>query len=276
MCSKMFGKTGISPVLATLLMVAVAVSMSVIIFMWSQGFLANTSEAVSSQQQAQNVGAQSLIAIESVQFTDARDDGGNLLANGDDKVIKIVVRNVGSSNVIISQVYFGISAYQMTAYPAYRAMRTNSTDTPGTDFDNKTYTYVVIGNEAQGGTPGPIWYVHKDAIVDDDELVRTTRGIPQGYNGTPQKIAAEYANIDGTNINGQGVSDVDVTQETDTAIVYAFDSDGSAVAEGVINPQGFAVIHLYLSQAWSPGKTYYIRVTTTVGTFMDVAVSATS
>ena len=162
----------------------------------------------------------------------------------------------------------------MTAYPAYRAMRTDSTDTPGTDFDNKTYTYVVIGNEAQGGTPGPIWYVHKDAIVDSDELVRTTRRISQGYNGTPQKVAAEYANIDGTNINGQGVSDVDVTQETDTAIVYAFDSDGSASAEGVINPQGFAVIHLYLSQAWSPGETYHIRVTTTVGTFADIIATA--
>jgi len=73
-------------------MIAVAVSMSVILFMWSQGFLATTSEAASSQQQAQNVAAQSSITIENVQFS-----GGN--------TIKITVRNVGSVKVTTSNVY---------------------------------------------------------------------------------------------------------------------------------------------------------------------------
>ena len=49
-------KKAVSPVLATLLMVAIAVSMSVIMFTWSQGFLSTTSEASSSQQQSQNLG----------------------------------------------------------------------------------------------------------------------------------------------------------------------------------------------------------------------------
>jgi len=59
---------GVAPVLATLLMIAVAVSMSVIIFMWSQGFLSNTSSAVGGQQGAQNIAAQSSITIEVVTF----------------------------------------------------------------------------------------------------------------------------------------------------------------------------------------------------------------
>ena len=66
--------------------------MSVILFMWSQGFLATTGEAASSQQQAQNVAAQSSITIENVQFS-----GGN--------TIKITVRNVGSVKVTTSNVY---------------------------------------------------------------------------------------------------------------------------------------------------------------------------
>jgi len=58
----------------------------------------NTSEAAPSQQQAQNVAAQSSIAIESVEFTNATDDQGNDIGAPNNKqAIKIVVRNVGTS-----------------------------------------------------------------------------------------------------------------------------------------------------------------------------------
>jgi len=90
---KPLNRRAVSPVLATLLMIAVAVSMSVILFMWSQNFLASTSEAASSQQQAQNVAAQSSIAIESVQFT-------NDIGNGNKGMI-MIVRNVGTAKIII-------------------------------------------------------------------------------------------------------------------------------------------------------------------------------
>ncbi len=59
----------VAPVLATLLMIAVAVSMSVIIFMWSQGFLSQTSESTGAQQGSQNQAAQSSIAVETVTFS---------------------------------------------------------------------------------------------------------------------------------------------------------------------------------------------------------------
>ncbi len=59
----------VAPVLATLLMIAVAVSMSVIIFMWSQGFLAQTSESTGAQQGSQNQAAQSSISLETVTYS---------------------------------------------------------------------------------------------------------------------------------------------------------------------------------------------------------------
>ncbi len=62
-------KKAVAPVLATLLMIAVAVAMSVIIFMWSQGFLAQTSTSTGAQQGAQNQAAQSSIAIETITFS---------------------------------------------------------------------------------------------------------------------------------------------------------------------------------------------------------------
>jgi flagellin-like protein len=49
--AKKVARRAVSPVLATLMMVAVAVALSVIIFTWSQGFLSQTGEAASGQQQ---------------------------------------------------------------------------------------------------------------------------------------------------------------------------------------------------------------------------------
>ena len=87
---KQRGKKAVSPVLATLMMVAVAVAMSVIIFTWSQSFLSQTSEAASGQQAAQNIAAQSGILIESVTFNTAASP----------PTATVYVRNVGSVSVI--------------------------------------------------------------------------------------------------------------------------------------------------------------------------------
>ena len=93
---KQRGKKAVSPVLATLMMVAVAVALSVIIFTWSQSFLSQTSEAAQSGQQAQNIAAQSGILIESV-VTDPWDN-----TNGG--YIKLYVRNVGAVSVTLGTV----------------------------------------------------------------------------------------------------------------------------------------------------------------------------
>ena len=85
--AKRAAKRAVSPVLATLMMVAVAVAMSVIIFTWGQGFLSQTGEAASAQQASQNVAAQSGILIEAVKF------GTN--------TITAYVRNVGAVTVTV-------------------------------------------------------------------------------------------------------------------------------------------------------------------------------
>jgi len=82
-------KRAVSPVLATLMMVAVAVAMSVIIFTWSQSFLSQTSEAASGQQAAQNLAAQSGILIESATFDVTND------------YAIVYVRNVGATSIDI-------------------------------------------------------------------------------------------------------------------------------------------------------------------------------
>ena len=84
----------VSPVLATLLMRAVAVSMSVIMFMWSQNFLSTTSEAAAGQQAVQNRAAQSSIGIESVNFP-----------SGENTHIQAIVRNTGNAYINIGGVY---------------------------------------------------------------------------------------------------------------------------------------------------------------------------
>jgi flagellin-like protein len=83
--AKKMAKRAVSPVLATLMMVAVAVAMSVIIFTWSQGFLSQTGEAASAQQAQQNIAAQSGIAIDGVTFS------------GNDATV--YVRNVGTVTI---------------------------------------------------------------------------------------------------------------------------------------------------------------------------------
>jgi flagellin-like protein len=97
--AKKTAKRAVSPVLATLMMVAVAVAMSVIIFTWSQGFLSQTGEAASGQQAAQNIAAQSGILIESVTF----DPGtGGTWGDGDESAT-VYARNVGSVSIVVGQ-----------------------------------------------------------------------------------------------------------------------------------------------------------------------------
>ena len=85
--AKKVARRAVSPVLATLMMVAVAVAMSVIIFTWSQGFLSQTGEAASGQQAQQNIAAQSGIAIDGVTFNTS----GNSAT--------VYVRNVGTVTI---------------------------------------------------------------------------------------------------------------------------------------------------------------------------------
>src|SRR3990172_7857215 len=82
-------RKAVAPVLATLLMIAVAVAMSVIIFMWRKGFLSQTSSSTGSQQGAQNQAAQSSIAIEVATF--------DLTTNSS----TVIVRNVGAVSISI-------------------------------------------------------------------------------------------------------------------------------------------------------------------------------
>lgn len=88
---------GLAPVVATLLLIAIASGIAVVVFAWSQGFLGNASGAVGSQQGAQNQASQSSISIESMTFT-AGTSGSNALNT---PVITIVIRNVGSVTVTL-------------------------------------------------------------------------------------------------------------------------------------------------------------------------------
>jgi flagellin-like protein len=90
--AKKIARRAVSPVLATLMMVAVAVAMSVIIFTWSQGFLSQTGEAASGQQAQQNIAAQSGIAIDGVTF------------NMTSRTATVYVRNVGTVTITPAKV----------------------------------------------------------------------------------------------------------------------------------------------------------------------------
>ena len=126
-------KRGVAPVLATLLMIAVAVAMSVIIFMWSQGFLAGTSGAAQSQTSQQNIAAQSSISLETIAFglspsslkTVELDDGtpadggltateANAAVDSSNQYIQLVVRNVGGIAVAIGGITINGQIHQLS------------------------------------------------------------------------------------------------------------------------------------------------------------------
>lgn len=85
-------RKAVSPVLATLLMIAVSVALAVVIFTWSQGFLSSTSSAVGTEQGAQNIAAQSQVAIE------------NVITDPSANTIEIIIRNVGSVSATIGSI----------------------------------------------------------------------------------------------------------------------------------------------------------------------------
>ena len=96
-------RKAVAPVLATLLMIAVAVAMSVIIFMWSQGFLSQTSSSTGSQQGAQNQAAQSSIAIESATFQlNTTNTGTNVTAATSGSTV--IIRNVGAVAITLGSI----------------------------------------------------------------------------------------------------------------------------------------------------------------------------
>ncbi len=111
-------RKGVASILSNLLMIAVAVAMGVVIFMWSQGFLGGTSAAAQSQTSAQNVAAQSSISIEGVGWGISKDGitfvSINQTTTGDATVtnntssgteyIRIAVRNVGGIGLSIGAV----------------------------------------------------------------------------------------------------------------------------------------------------------------------------
>jgi len=85
-------RKAVSPVLAVLLMIAVSVALSVVMFTWSQGFLSNQVSAVDSQTSEVSTASQSRVMIE-LAYADSSSD----------KVI-IFVRNIGTITTEIGSV----------------------------------------------------------------------------------------------------------------------------------------------------------------------------
>jgi FlaG/FlaF family flagellin (archaellin) len=134
-------KKAVAPVLATLLMIAVAVSMSVIIFMWGQGFLSQTSEGTGAQQGAQNQAAQSSISVEAVLFE----------ASTSKPNITVVVRNVGAVAIELGS----ITVTGVTANSGFKGSLMGSIDTTftltassGSWSGSATATSISKGNSA--------------------------------------------------------------------------------------------------------------------------------
>lgn len=160
----------VAPVLATLLMIAVAVAMSVIIFMWSQGFLAQTSESTGGQQGAQNQAAQSSISVEAVTFTKP-------------DAITLVVRNVGavsvelgsvsvtpgSANPTGSHLYKPITVSTLSATmggdvnaPAGLSQNTTSTCS-ATTLPKGSAATIILNLDTRGTAPG--WYLSSGDVT---------------------------------------------------------------------------------------------------------------
>jgi len=158
-------KRGVAPVLATLLMIAVAVAMSVIIFMWSQGFLSGTSGAAQSQTSQQNVAAQSSISLEtiafglspsglkSVELDDASPPGGLTTDDSDvlfsDQYIQLVVRNVGGIAVSLGGITINGQIHQLSVL-------TVATDFPG--IFPCTATCTASGSQSTVGSALATYY----------------------------------------------------------------------------------------------------------------------
>ena len=118
-------------------MIAVAVAMSVIIFMWSQGFLAGTADSTGSQQGAQNQAAQSSISIEATVFSTANQNA------------TVIVRNVGAvqvkiGNLIATGISSNVGGFATSNITAV------DVDLPKGDSENISLGWGFLGNVNSG------------------------------------------------------------------------------------------------------------------------------
>ena len=90
-------KKAVSPVIATLLMIAVAVAAAVIVYVWSAGLLGTLMGGGGSQVKEQ-------LIIEAYNWNDP----GSLVLN---------IRNVGSASVAISKIYVGGTSMTFSGGP---------------------------------------------------------------------------------------------------------------------------------------------------------------
>ena len=86
---------GISAVISVLLLVAVAVSLSVVLFVSTTGYLSGVTGALSSQQPSQSLAAQTIISIES---TTSKAYSTGFPTDG---YVSLYVRNVGAVSLTI-------------------------------------------------------------------------------------------------------------------------------------------------------------------------------
>jgi len=256
---------GLSPVLAVLLLILVTVSLASILFLWGQDLLASTSEAILTHESAMAQLSRQLISIEAVSFCDAMYfDGwvnyprwppqhgvGVAVAR---QAVKIVVRNLGKGEVEVGAVYFGPLG-KARLYRPFKVLHRDNWQAPtchcaiGDPGDDTVWYVSSLGTE-EGCTPGT--------------GCAFSAGRSCGYQGTLTTIYAEYRNIRRT---------FDTTQKKGTAWVYSFKADGSPCSRGILQPKGFAVIHLYLEKPWTPGETYLIKVATKKGRTIETVAT---
>jgi flagellin-like protein len=129
-------KKGISPILATLLLIVIAVSAVIVTYAWVMTFTGNTTSQ-----------AGAILTVENIRFYG---DGGS---------IEIILRNSGTADATVDTVYFGTSSSDLVKQatgslvfdPASRIIATGSTvniGILGADIwtDGETY-YFNIGTE---------------------------------------------------------------------------------------------------------------------------------
>jgi len=117
---------GISPVLAVLLMIAVAVAASLVTYAWVMGYLGTTTAR-----------AGRAIQIQSVAFYDG---GDGVFGDGDDdETVTVYVQNVGQGSVDITSVYLDGSL-----------MWVSSVTGTGTLPEGSTANLVVTGQDFTG------------------------------------------------------------------------------------------------------------------------------
>ena len=121
-------KKAVSPVIATLLMIAVAVAASVIVYVWSAGLLGTLMGGGGAQVKEQ-------LIMEAYDWTNTAS-------------LKLYLRNVGSTAVSVAAIYVGGSAATGPSYPITIAVKATSTPTlsagMGSITSGTAYTIKVV------------------------------------------------------------------------------------------------------------------------------------